>query len=267
MNAAQSAAFQAGSGIPPGTLLNAIAAVVLVLVFVWVIWVSLGTLRAWQDGHVGVFDLEPLAAQAPTEDGLWYYEIGGAEPVSPPANTSVVSVTLGGSASLTWGHSCGKFDSVAAVTQRLDQIASGPEQMMDAMVNAATAAIASLPALILQRANPGLYDLFQNALLRAEATLELATRSQGLQREADHGIMAMRYITTAPDLAAKRMPTWPSSHRDVDQFLRRLPETNIPNGAGFSSAFAKRQRVHSRSMYALPRQSRRARRQDRRSVC
>ena len=118
-----------------------------------------------------------LAAQAPTEDGLWYYEIGGAEPVSPPANPSVVSVTLGGSASLTWSHSCGKFDPVAAVTHTLDQIASGAEQMMDAMVNAATAAIASLPALILQRANPGLYDLFQNALLRAEATLELATKS------------------------------------------------------------------------------------------
>jgi integrating conjugative element protein (TIGR03758 family) len=57
VNAAQSAAFQAGSGILPGTLLNAIAAVVLTLVFVWVIWVSLGTLRAWQDGQVGVFDL------------------------------------------------------------------------------------------------------------------------------------------------------------------------------------------------------------------
>lgn len=57
MNAAQSAAFQAGSGIAPATLLNAIAAVVLVLVFVWVIWVSLGSLRAWQGGQVGVFDL------------------------------------------------------------------------------------------------------------------------------------------------------------------------------------------------------------------
>ena len=34
------------------------------------------------------------AAQAPTEDSLWYYEIGGAEPVSVPANPSVASVTL-----------------------------------------------------------------------------------------------------------------------------------------------------------------------------
>ena len=40
------------------------------------------------------------AVQGPTEDGLWYYEIGGAEPVSAPANPAVVSVTLGGSAQL-----------------------------------------------------------------------------------------------------------------------------------------------------------------------
>ena len=41
-----------------GNLIGSIhLAVVLVLVFVWVIWVSLGTLRAWQDGQVGVFDL------------------------------------------------------------------------------------------------------------------------------------------------------------------------------------------------------------------
>jgi uncharacterized ParB-like nuclease family protein len=45
------------------------------------------------------------------------------------------------------------------------------------MVAAANSAIASLPALILQRANPGLYDLFQNALLQAEETLKLATKS------------------------------------------------------------------------------------------
>ncbi|MCB1872127.1 MAG: TIGR03758 family integrating conjugative element protein, partial [Gammaproteobacteria bacterium] len=39
MTSAQSTAFQAGSGMTPGTLLTAIAGVVLVLAFVWVIWV------------------------------------------------------------------------------------------------------------------------------------------------------------------------------------------------------------------------------------
>ena len=117
------------------------------------------------------------AAEAPTEDGLWYYEIGGAEPVSAPANPSVVSVTLGGSAQLGLGYSCGKFDPVLAVTNTLNDIAGGVDDMMNAMTVAASAAIATLPALILQRANPGLYDLFQNALLKAEETMQLATKS------------------------------------------------------------------------------------------
>ncbi len=115
--------------------------------------------------------------KGPTEDSLWYYEIGGAEPISAPANPSVVSVTLGGSAQLGSGYSCRKFDPVAAVTNTLNNIGAGVDNMMSAMTAAASAAIAALPALILQRANPGLYDLFQNALLRAEETMQLATKS------------------------------------------------------------------------------------------
>ncbi len=115
--------------------------------------------------------------KGPTEDSFWYYEIGGAQPVSAPANPSVVSVTLGGSAQLSAGYSCGKFNPVTAVTNTLNEIGAGTERMMEAMTAAATAAIAALPALILQRANPGLYDLFQNALIKAEETLSLATKS------------------------------------------------------------------------------------------
>ncbi|RLA25335.1 MAG: TIGR03758 family integrating conjugative element protein, partial [Gammaproteobacteria bacterium] len=54
MTAAQQTAFQAGSGATPGTLLTAIASMVLVLAFVWVIWVVLGTFRAWQEGQATV---------------------------------------------------------------------------------------------------------------------------------------------------------------------------------------------------------------------
>jgi hypothetical protein len=124
-------------------------------------------------GAIVGWSVTAQSAQAPTEDGLWYYEIGGAEPVSVPANPSVASVTLGGSAQLGLGYSCSKFDPVAAVTNTLNNIGAGVDDMMDAMTAAATNAIAALPALILQRANPGLYDLFQNALLKAEETLQL----------------------------------------------------------------------------------------------
>jgi integrating conjugative element protein (TIGR03758 family) len=64
MTAAQSAAFQAGSGITPATLLTGIAGVVLTLAFVSILWVSLGTLRAWHDRQVGVFGLVWSALRA-----------------------------------------------------------------------------------------------------------------------------------------------------------------------------------------------------------
>ena len=57
MTAAQNTAFQAGSGFTPATLLTGIASVVLVLTFVWVMWVSVGTFRAWQNGQVALFDV------------------------------------------------------------------------------------------------------------------------------------------------------------------------------------------------------------------
>jgi integrating conjugative element protein (TIGR03758 family) len=47
MTGTQNTAFQAGFGVTPATLLNGIASIVLVLAFIWVIWVSLGTFRAW----------------------------------------------------------------------------------------------------------------------------------------------------------------------------------------------------------------------------
>ena len=57
MNAAQQSAFQAGAGVGPSILLNAIAGMALTLVIVWVIWIALGSFRAWQSGRLTLFDL------------------------------------------------------------------------------------------------------------------------------------------------------------------------------------------------------------------
>jgi integrating conjugative element protein (TIGR03758 family) len=64
MTPAQNAAFQAGSGFTPATLLTGIASLVLVLAFIWVIWVALGTFRAWQNGQVVLFDVAWNALRA-----------------------------------------------------------------------------------------------------------------------------------------------------------------------------------------------------------
>jgi integrating conjugative element protein (TIGR03755 family) len=120
----------------------------------------------------------------PTVDDLWYYEIGGAEPISVPPNPAVTTVTLGGSGELDLSYSCGRFDPVLSVEETLDQFANQLDGMANALVNAATALIAALPALILQRANPELYNLFQTYLADAQARLAIATKTCE-QLEAD----------------------------------------------------------------------------------
>ena len=57
MTPAQNTVFQNGSGVAPGMLLTAIASVVMVLAFVWVIWISLGIFRAWQEGQATILDV------------------------------------------------------------------------------------------------------------------------------------------------------------------------------------------------------------------
>lgn len=59
---------------------------------------------------------------------------------------------------------------------------------MNGAISAVSAAIGSLPMLILQRVDPGLYDLFQNLLIRAEAVIEIATEScEQLERKIAEG--------------------------------------------------------------------------------
>jgi integrating conjugative element protein (TIGR03755 family) len=136
---------------------------------------------------------------SPARSSDWYYKIGGAEAISAAANRNVTTVTLGGALDLGLGYNCGNFNPVLGVTNILNNVKSGAEQMMQQMVTAATGAIASLPALILQRANPGLYDLFHNALLRAQATISLATKScEQMQQEIAQGKNPFdRWITLA----------------------------------------------------------------------
>ncbi len=64
MNPVQLAAFQAASGVNAAVLLLGIASLILMLAFIWVVWVTLGTFRAWQDGNASLFDVAWSAIRA-----------------------------------------------------------------------------------------------------------------------------------------------------------------------------------------------------------
>lgn len=127
--------------------------------------------------------------QAPPENSGWYYQIGGAQSISVSPNVNNTPTLLNASANWGINYSCGKFNPQLGVSTVLNDVKSGADAFMNNMLSAATSAISSLPALILQRANPGLYDLFQGGLLAAKEQVTLATKNcEQMEAEIAKGI-------------------------------------------------------------------------------
>ena len=104
----------------------------------------------------------------------WMYDIGGAEPISKPIWNAYNAVPLSVSVDADWSFSCGKFSMKNSVNQLLSNLRNAGDDYLNAMVANAQAAVSSLPAILLQRASPSLYDVMQNGLLRAQASANAA---------------------------------------------------------------------------------------------
>lgn len=102
-----------------------------------------------------------------------FYTIGGGMVISqPPSSNNMQKIGMG----INWNSDlmCGNFDIDTTVKNQLNGITSGFQDMMGSVISGATGAVASLPAMIIQRANPGLYELLTNGVLQANASFDKA---------------------------------------------------------------------------------------------
>lgn len=94
-----------------------------------------------------------------------YYRIGGGAAISPPpTRRNTFPLTAG----VSWNSDmmCGNFDIDTTVRNQLNGVTDGFQQLMGEVIESATSAVASLPAMVIQRANPQLYDLLTNGVLQ-----------------------------------------------------------------------------------------------------
>ncbi|MGE6688936.1 integrating conjugative element protein [Stutzerimonas stutzeri] len=93
------------------------------------------------------------------------YSIGGGRAVSmtPASNMRSIGVGIGWNSNLI----CGDMSISTTIQNQLNGITNGFQTIMSNVIQNATAAVASLPALIIQRADPGLYNLLTNGILQA----------------------------------------------------------------------------------------------------
>jgi integrating conjugative element protein (TIGR03755 family) len=102
-----------------------------------------------------------------------YYRLGGSDAAARAPNPANLSLHLGLSGTARFNYSCGKFDATLSLQNALNGFSSlGP-----VITSAVQAGIAALPMYILQRAQPGLYELIQTYIKKAEDLVNLSFAS------------------------------------------------------------------------------------------
>lgn len=93
------------------------------------------------------------------------YSIGGGRAVSMGGSASMDSISVGAG----WDANliCGDMSLDTTLQNQLNGATRGFKSIMGNIIQNATSAVASLPALIIQRADPGLYNLLTNGILQA----------------------------------------------------------------------------------------------------
>lgn len=105
------------------------------------------------------------------------YSIGGGRAVSMggAANMHSIGVGVGWNSNLI----CGNMDLSTTLQNQLNGVTNGFQSIMSSVIQNATSAVASLPAMIIQRADPALYNLLTNGILQARLDFD---RSKGTCR-------------------------------------------------------------------------------------
>ena len=105
-----------------------------------------------------------------------FYKIGGVNRIRQPLTPDThIAIGLKGDANL--GYSCGEFDISAAFSNLMDNFKNGVDDAVNSVVGTINAGITALPSLAIQRAMPGVYDMFQEYKLDAETDINLARTS------------------------------------------------------------------------------------------
>src|SRR3546814_14485062 len=98
------------------------------------------------------------------------YSIGGGNAVSMSGAAGMRSIGVGAG----WNSNliCGDMSISTTIQNQLNGITNGFQNIMSSVIQNATSAVASLPALIIQRADPGLGNLLTNGVLDRKSVVQ-----------------------------------------------------------------------------------------------
>lgn len=106
-------------------------------------------------------------------DDELFYRLGGGIPIGSGATNRNNTLQLGAGVSWNSDLMCGNFDMSTSIANQLNGASGAFQNLMSGIIQTASGVVASLPALVIQRLNPALYDLLQNGVLQASEEFHL----------------------------------------------------------------------------------------------
>lgn len=119
----------------------------------------------------------PPGTVTSTGDGTFYYRMGGGRPFGDLPASQNATFAINPANMLRLPQACSSMDAMASIAQILNLVSNAADEAEAIMIYAAQQAIAALPAIILQRASPGLYEHFMEALRKARLIVDVAAKS------------------------------------------------------------------------------------------
>ncbi|MCP3680716.1 MAG: integrating conjugative element protein [Gammaproteobacteria bacterium] len=111
----------------------------------------------------------------PTDSDDYYALNGGSDIAMPPVNKNA-SIDVGGNVDSNLNYNCTGFNPALSVSNTINDIGSSMEGLEGSVISSATSAVGSLPMYLLEKTDPKLYNLIENAMTGAEDTFNLSMK-------------------------------------------------------------------------------------------
>ncbi len=167
-----------------------------------------------------------------------FYRIGGGSAVSMSTTSNMQSLGVG----LGWNNNliCGDMSLTTTLQNQLNGVTNGFQSIMSNVIQNATSAVASLPALIIQRADPGLYNLLTNGVLQARLDFDrskMTCRAMATQM-ANLAGGQIGWDQLAEGMALKQSVTSTDAVSAIDQAEASHGDNGVPWVGGSSAGGA-----------------------------
>ncbi|AAP95805.1 integrating conjugative element protein [[Haemophilus] ducreyi] len=154
-------------------------------------------------------------------DKVFYQIGGGVGYMAPPTRSNTINAAefgIGWKANLM----CGNFDIKTTIKNQLNGITEGFKDLYSNVIESATGAVASLPAMIIQRANPQLYDILTNGLYQGKIDFaNLKTNCEEMSKRLADATLDGRWSASADMEKYKMLLT---SEPDANKVQKQLED-------------------------------------------